>query len=56
MIEKILLTGPFGQVGTELLPELQKKYGKKNVIALGHHKIPEHFEGILEKGDIGKAE
>lgn len=35
MTEKILVTGPFGQIGSELVPELQKKYGKQNVIALG---------------------
>lgn len=40
MEEVILLTGPFGQLGTELLPVLQQKYGKQHVIALGHHRIP----------------
>ena len=52
MAEKILVTGPFGQIGAELLPELQKLHGKENVIALGHHKIPQNFEGVLEKADI----
>ena len=28
MGERILVTGPFGQIGSELVPELQKKYGK----------------------------
>lgn len=35
MSEKILVTGPFGQIGSELVPELQKKYGEDNVVALG---------------------
>jgi nucleoside-diphosphate-sugar epimerase len=56
MTEKILLIGPFGQIGTELFPELQKKYGENNVIALGHKNIPSDFTGILEKGDIREKE
>lgn len=56
MAEKILVTGPFGQIGTELVPELQKKYGKENVVALGHRNIPENYDGVLEKGDTRNAE
>ncbi len=52
MIEKILVIGPFGQIGTELFPELQKLYGDDNVVALGHKNIPKDFSGIIEKGDI----
>lgn len=52
MTERILVTGPFGQIGSDLVPELQKTYGKGNVIALGHRNIPEDFTGILERGDI----
>ncbi|MFH1226593.1 MAG: NAD-dependent epimerase/dehydratase family protein [Planctomycetota bacterium] len=50
MSEKILVTGAFGQIGTELVEALQKKYGSSNVIALGHHNIPANFAGVLEKG------
>lgn len=52
MTEKILVTGPFGQIGSDLVPELQKKYRKENIVALGHRNIPDNFSGILEKGDI----
>jgi nucleoside-diphosphate-sugar epimerase len=51
--QKILVTGPFGQVGAELVPELQRMHGVDNVVALGHHRIPEHFSGVIEKADIG---
>ncbi len=52
MSEKILVTGPFGQIGTDLVPELQRINGKENVIALGHRNIPADFDGVLEKGDV----
>lgn len=52
MGEKILVTGPFGQVGSDLVPKLQEMYGVDNVVALGHRNIPEDFQGVLEKGDI----
>lgn len=51
-MEKVLVTGPFGQVGAELVPELQKIHGKENVVSLGHSRIPEKFDGIIEKADI----
>ena len=52
MNTKILVTGAFGQIGSELTPELQKRYGKENVIALGHKNIPEEFDGIVESAEI----
>ena len=41
MSEKVLVTGPFGQIGSDLVPELQKRYGMENVIALGDYNLRE---------------
>ena len=51
-MKKILVTGAFGQIGSELVPALQKSYGKHNVIAVGHKHIPEDFDGIVESVEI----
>ena len=56
MPEKILVTGAFGQIGTELVEALQKKYGAGNIVALGHHNIPSGFTGLLEKGSTEDKE
>jgi nucleoside-diphosphate-sugar epimerase len=54
-MKKILVTGAFGQIGSELVPALQKKYGRGNVVAVGHHNIPKDFDGIVEKVEITDA-
>lgn len=48
-MKKILVTGAFGQIGSELVPALQKKYGDENVIAMGNVNIPDDFEGVVER-------
>ena len=58
-MKKILVTGALGQIGSELIPELRKKYGRENVIAVGHHKEPsEEFRnsGPFEMADTGDKE
>ena len=53
-MEKILVTGALGQIGSELIPALREKFGNENVIAVGHRKEPsEQFKnaGPFEKAD-----
>lgn len=50
-LQKVLVTGAFGQIGTELVSALQKKYGRENVVAMDI-RIPENFDGITENFDI----
>lgn len=51
-MSRILVTGAFGLVGSDLVPELQKIHGKESVVALARETISEEFDGILEKGDV----
>jgi nucleoside-diphosphate-sugar epimerase len=56
---KILVTGATGQIGTSLVPELRKKYGNSNVIAIGHRKMPDEVfvkSGPFEIADTNNKE
>ena len=55
-MKNILVTGAFGQIGSELVPALQKKFGMEHVVAIGHHNIPKDFQGIVEIAEIGEGE
>ena len=46
-MNRILVTGATGQIGSELVPALRKRYGTDNVIAAGHKTQPDRelFEG-----------
>ncbi len=52
MIKKILVTGAFGLVGSDLVPELQTQFGKENIFAMGNKTIPPDFDGNLVRGDV----
>ena len=47
-MQKILVTGAAGQIGSELTMVLREKYGNENVIGAGHKKRPD--KTLLESG------
>lgn len=58
-MNKILVTGSTGQIGSELTLALRKKYGGDNVIAVGHQRKPSDAllnSGPFEIVDIGQIE
>jgi nucleoside-diphosphate-sugar epimerase len=55
MAKKILITGAFGQIGSELATALRKKYGKDSVIAFDKRLDPS-FDGMSIIGDITDME
>ena len=50
-VEKILVIGSLGQIGTELTEKLQQIYGTNNVIASDIRK-PNDYEGVFEELDV----
>ena len=51
-MRKILVTGALGQIGSELVPALQKKIGKKAVIASDIKEKPLAFKGVYKILDV----
>lgn len=56
LMKKILVTGAFGLVGSDLVPELQKRYGMNSVVALGRETTDSAFKGIVEMIDVRDKE
>jgi nucleoside-diphosphate-sugar epimerase len=55
-MKNILITGAFGQIGSELVPALQQQFGKDNVIAGYNNTLPDDFDGIAVKCDATDKE
>lgn len=54
--KRVLITGATGQIGSELIVTLQKKYGEDNVLASGRRKRPETLPGQYEVVDVLDAD
>jgi len=52
---RILITGAFGQIGTELTPVLRAKYGSENVLATGRH-LPKQAAGARPAGPLAQLD
>ncbi|MCW3975586.1 MAG: NAD-dependent epimerase/dehydratase family protein [Candidatus Bathyarchaeota archaeon] len=57
-MKKILVTGATGQIGSELVPELRRIHGNKNVVTGTHSRPPLEIlkEGPCEKVDVTDKE
>jgi nucleoside-diphosphate-sugar epimerase len=51
-MKKILVTGAYGLVGTDLVLALRKKYKKNDIVTLSHKTTHNQFDVISEKGDV----
>lgn len=54
-MKNILVTGAFGQIGSELVPALQKKKGVSKVVSHDKRTPPTGFNGIYEGAEIRDA-
>ncbi len=54
-MKKILVTGAFGLVGSDLIAALSKKYPKGSLVAISHKAVADS-EAIVEKADIRDTE
>lgn len=58
-MDRVLVTGALGQIGSELIISLREKYGSENVVAVGHKTMPsEDFKnaGPFEIADATNKE
>ncbi|MEM2119160.1 MAG: L-threonine 3-dehydrogenase [Candidatus Bathyarchaeia archaeon] len=58
-MNKIMVTGATGQIGSELVMELRKRYGGENVVAVGHSRKPSDLvlnSGPYESIDVTEKE
>lgn len=53
--KKILITGAFGLVGSDLVEALSHKYGKESIIAVSH-RATASIPALIEKGDVRNKE
>ena len=51
-MKKMLVTGAYGLVGTDLVLALRKKYKRDEIVTLSHKTIHNQFDVIAEKGDV----
>src|SRR5690242_13333879 len=54
-MKNILVTGAFGQIGSELVPALQKKKGVATAVSLDRRQPPAGFKGTFEIAEITDA-
>ncbi len=54
-MKNVLVTGAFGQIGSELVPALQQRKSVAKVIAHDHRRVPADVRGIVELAEITDA-
>ena len=51
-IRRVMVTGALGQIGSELVPHLQRRFGAQNVIASDIKEPDDGFSGLYERLDV----